>query len=200
MPVCLLCTREFSQEEISDGVVIQHAGSNRIKLVRFSGLIHQFKAERKTVTKIPKGAFVAAKPVVSPPVSEILPEVAVPETAVTPDVETLAQALESHFHPDPPEQSVQSEIVETADADEFKECVVVWLKKDLPSRKLPFGLARPLRSKRHARDGYVFKFDDVVTEGMETIRVGTRVRGRVIEADPGKTSMRLIDIEVYKET
>ena len=202
---CILCERLFSQSEIDRGIPIQHARRNRILMTRFpSGSLHQFKIEKKQKPQtIPKDAFVTVKP--AAPTPETLPEVAVPETAATsntPDVETLAQALESHFHPvhpvhpELPEQPIENDPMPF---EELLDYIVVWVQPDPPPGKRPYGLARPPASKRKERNGVVFRFEDVITEGEETIRPGTKLRGRAMD-DSVQKSKRLIDIEVYKET
>ena len=79
------------------------------------------------------------------------------------------------------------------------ECVAVWWKDDDPLGRTPLGIARPHTHKKKSRTGFLFKGSDVITLGLETIRVGTMVRGRVIEPESGSFLPRLMDVEVYKQ-
>jgi hypothetical protein len=222
MPICKLCDREFFQCEINSGIEVQHAGSSRVKLVRFqNGDLHQFKVEKKQNPRlVPKGTFIIAKPIapiaesapksiqeaVEHPLDEVVPIIATPEAPAeqAQDVEAMARNLAAHFHPNPePENVIVANTADTdddsADDDGLTECVVVWLKLEDSLGRPPIGLARPGNAELGSRCGYFFKFSEIISQGEEFIKLGTRLRGRILPPKPGTHSERLVDMEVYRD-
>jgi hypothetical protein len=187
MPISLLCVREFSQLEIDQGIRVEHASSGRILLARFkNGNIHQFKlAKKQKPNPVPKGAFVAPPPAPTP--DEAAPILAV--TEATPEtvgeqppqgVETLAQDLDAHFHPVRPGPEP---VVDMVDDSDFVDCTVVWVNPGFRG-----GIARRPGTMLGGKEGYFFNAADILTAGVETLRPGSNIRGRVIPPAPGKFS------------
>jgi hypothetical protein len=190
----------FTQEEIDNGVMLPHTRASRIRLVRFpGGTLHQFSTEKKTNAQLPTGTFVTAKPVAPPPTPEATVEDTTPADPVeeTPDVESLAHDLDAHFHPEPELPEAKNIELNKAEADDgYVDCFVVFMTShDTQGRgRGPIGIARKVNRRRDNHDGFRFRVADVVTTGSETLKPGSKIRGRVVADSEYE---RLIDIEVY---
>ncbi|HWF14525.1 MAG TPA: hypothetical protein VG272_12360 [Candidatus Acidoferrales bacterium] len=207
MPVCKLCERDFTQEEIDNGVTLPHTTASRIRLVRFSnGTLHQF--EKKSNVQLPHGTYVTAKPTpveaplaeveaLTDPVEQPPQAIETPDAGQQPDVESLAHDLDAHFHPEPELPEAKNIGLNKAEADDgYVDCFVVFMTShDTQGRgRGPIGIARKVNRRRDNHDGFRFRVADVVTTGGETIKPGSKIRGRVVADSEYE---RLIDIEVY---
>jgi hypothetical protein len=164
---------------------------------------------------IAKGAYVRPRqiqPAVAPAVDitessstgisgEIAPEISL-DSAVT-------QLEKQRHNPDPKKTTPDNHTTEYSEeivgpelkvGDVLDLIVVSWSLIDPRGLNRPGqGLARPhgVREKGR-RDGFYFNQASVISEGVETLRPGSRIRGRLAEAISSAHPFTVVDIEIYK--
>jgi hypothetical protein len=204
MPTCLLCSREFSQLEIDQGIRVDHAQSGRILMTRFTnGNLHQFSIEKKKLKPpVPRGAFV-----VSPKNPEAPPE----EVATIPEaqsVEDLAQTLTDHFE-NPTGQDVGPHYTEPAKqapaeqrhgrnaVEEIGNRLEGIVVHNVQTADVGHGFIRLLKYGRGERAGLFFRSDSIIKGDL--IGLGCKVRCLVCPSlPPGKPDLQAREIEVLE--
>ena len=143
------------------------------------------------------------------PVTEISTEISTEAS-----LDSAAARLQKQWHnPEPqPEPSKAQPTPEYAEYEgglepmlgDILDLVVVAFSQTDPTgrERGGAGLARihrgpEIRGKKR-KDGCYFRDCDVVSEGMETLRPGSRIRGRLAEAISSAHPFTVVDIEVYK--
>jgi hypothetical protein len=222
MPICLLCTREFSQLEIDQGVRVEHSSSGRILLTRFpSGLLHQFKISKEKLQPLPRGAFISPKavehvervpesveaPLVSTAVETLAIEVPVDETpqdVEVPGVESMAHSLNEHFqNPETYNTELEAEPEQPArKANSFHDVnPVEELGNVVEGIVVSYregsasGFIRITKWGRE-RSGIFFRSDDIVRGAF--VGFGVRVKCLVSEPLPGRAALTAREIEILE--
>jgi hypothetical protein len=197
---CVLCERDFSIEEISNGVPLPHFHGNRSYLIRFNdAVVHEFPTRKpKEAKNNLTGALVAKPPTtpVEPTPPEPTPTTPVEEVPV-PSVSALAAKLESGWHQATPEaiETYHATYSQFVEVGEIIDAVVVFWQTEKK-----FGFARKVgdRGGKHRRDGLYFSSEDLCTTGEEKLHAGSRIEGTVTEPRPGHTDLRLTQVSIFK--
>ena len=93
---------------------------------------------------------------------------------------------------------VEESVTEPTIGDFLDLVVVSWRTEDPHRRgRGGIGLARPLGTSHGSRDGLGFREADIVSEGIETLRSGSRILGRVSEPFGNGHRFSVTEIEIY---
>ena len=159
---------------------------------------------------IKQGARVLPKPKPAA-IPEPVPEpAAVPIIQPEPVAEAVARLQKCWHNPEPqPEPSKAQPTPEYAEYEKGWEpmigdicdlIVVAFSSYDPTGRERGgIGLARPEGSNKGKRNGCHFVDRDVISEGAETLKPGSRIRARLAEAISTAHPFSLQDIEAYRE-